>query len=71
MEILAAIVDCGVKKLLIGGASVGLRRGGSERNRAGYWRGEEGYARLGELLAEGEGQGIKDSRFVRGQDFVK
>ena len=43
LEILAAIVDCGVKKLLIGGASVGLRRRGSERSRAGYWRKEEGY----------------------------
>ena len=44
MEVLAAIVDCRVKKLSIGGVSVGLRTGGSERNRAGYWRGEGGYA---------------------------
>ena len=44
MEILAAIVDCRVKKLSIGGASVGLRRGGNERSRAGYWRGEGRYA---------------------------
>ena len=44
MEVFAAIVDCRAKKLSIGGAFVGLRRGGSERNRAGYWRGEGGYA---------------------------
>ena len=44
MEILAAIVDCRSKKLSIGGAFMGLRRGGSERSGAGYWRREGGYA---------------------------
>ena len=43
LGILAAAVDCGVKKLSIGGASVGLRRGDSERNRIGHWRRERGY----------------------------
>ena len=37
---LAAIVDCEVKKLLIGGASVGLRRRGSKEGKAGQ-RGRE------------------------------
>ena len=43
MEVLAAIVDCRAKKLSTGGASVGLQRGSSKRNRAGYWRREGEY----------------------------
>ena len=44
MEVLAAIVDCRIKKLSIGGAFVGLRKEGGERNGAGYWRREGRYA---------------------------